>query len=105
MRLSINLNETVHFKLTASGIEKYRESYAAYMRIKLTGSTDIVIPTKMMLWQFMEIFGKHFHIGIDPFVEGNNLEVEVSPEIVDDALSPVNLGSWEPVKAQRKESP
>lgn len=76
----VNLNDYVKFKLTDSGnkiIEKYRLKLSEMINQEV--SRDVVVKTDengfeyMTLWEFMKVFGDHFHNGANPVVEDNNL--------------------------------
>lgn len=67
--MKVNTNDTVKVKLTPIGIDiinKEKEKFKEYGCL-----TDFIfIPdeegyTTFELWEFMNIFGKYFHIGLD----------------------------------------
>lgn len=75
MRVKINLNDTVHFKLTEYGksvLNEYKTKYQ--LQDSVLDDVDEHGYAHTQLWSFIEVFGPSIHIGFNPVVQGNTLE-------------------------------
>ena len=83
--MKINLNQTIKFKLTTTGIkilEKHKKEL--FIRLKYISKElidDCTFPLKDgyrtgTLWEVMSVFGQHFYIGCDNIFVNNIIEVK-----------------------------
>lgn len=87
MKVVVNLNETVRFKLTEHGKEVYRaqfdelneflKSKRAPLCHRPEPDIDAEGYTKMQLWSFMGVFGPHTGVGLKPCIEPIEIVVDV----------------------------
>lgn len=101
MRIGINLNETIHVKLTTKGFNKYVEykqdlhGVNAMKFVEDAANPEHPEKLEIMMWEFMNIFGPHLHGGVGPMTTGNTIEIEVELEAADTILNPTQMGSWD----------
>jgi len=83
MKVYVNLNATVRFRLTAEGLmqlEAFWFPIAQRLRKPLSEVMPKPAPDSvytMQLWSFMEVFGPAMHLAGDCLVQGMTLEVEL----------------------------
>lgn len=70
MKIRINLNEKVKFKLSEHGKEIYRHRYDGYgFEYDREPELDDNGYMEMQLWTFMQIFGEHMIMGMSEVVQ------------------------------------
>jgi len=81
MLIDFNVNDYIYVKITEEGhkiYEEYIEKLTNEIREYFPKSKNLELPlansdkngwTKFQLWNFMQIFGEHFHIGVDGPIE------------------------------------
>jgi hypothetical protein len=72
MRIVLNVNDTVSVRLTDAG----KKIFDAYYGGKLQ-TPPVSERIKFPLWELMQIFGKHIHLGACPFFDGNDIELRL----------------------------
>lgn len=71
MKITVNTNETVHFKPTEEAIKHYA---ALHQRFGLVLEVDDKGYCKMSLWTFMKDFGQLYCLGVEVPTISNELE-------------------------------
>ena len=89
-----NINNIIKVKLTDRGKDIY---YHQHDELNKYYGKEIIKPrypdvdedgfTRFQLWHFMEIYGPHTHIGMDNFIENNDIyifEKDLKVRVYDD---------------------